>query len=72
MVQDAETGEQLWIDADDAAFRARYQAALQSERAAVHEALQASGARWFTLHPGQNAFEALARCLRQPVRRRVA
>jgi uncharacterized protein (DUF58 family) len=72
VVQDAETGEQLWIDADDSAFRARYQAALQSERDAVHEALQASGARWFSLHPSQDALEALARCLRQPVRRRVA
>lgn len=72
MVQDAETGEQLWIDADDTAFRTRYEAALQAHRASIHEALRASGARWFTLHPGQNALEALARCMRQAVRRRAA
>lgn len=72
MVEDAETGEQLWVDADDDGFRSRYEAALESERRAVHEALHRAGARLLVLHPGQDALQALARWMRRPLRRRLA
>jgi uncharacterized protein (DUF58 family) len=72
MVEDAETGEQVWVDGDDEAFRQRYEQALQEERLEVHQALQRSGARLLTLHPEQDALRMLAQWLRRPVRRRLS
>jgi uncharacterized protein (DUF58 family) len=71
MAEDAETGEQLWIDGDDADFRARYQAALDAERQDIRNALVAAGVRWLGLQPEQDILSLLTRWLRQPVRRRV-
>jgi uncharacterized protein (DUF58 family) len=71
MVEDAETGEQLWVDGSDAAFRARYEQALQAERQAIHAALRACGARLLVLQPEQDALQALTQWLRRPMRRRV-
>ena len=42
-VQDAETGEQLFIDTSDPAFRARYEALAQKSEAELRQALAASG-----------------------------
>ena len=71
MVEDAETGEQLWVDGADAAFRARYDQALQSERQAIHEALHAAGTRMLVLQPSHDVLKELTHWLRRPVRRRV-
>jgi uncharacterized protein (DUF58 family) len=72
VVQDAETGEQLWVDGDDTTFRERYAAALEAERESVHQALQGSGARWLTLQTGQDPLRTIANWLRRQSRRRIA
>lgn len=71
VVEDAESGEQLWVDGDDKAFRDRYAAAVDAERATVHQALQASGARWLTLQTGQDPMRTIAHWLRRQSRKRV-
>jgi len=72
IVQDAETGEQIWVDADDPGFRTRYAQALDAERNAVHRALQSSGARFLALRTDHEPLEALVQWLRRPARTRTS
>ncbi|MEK9720873.1 MAG: DUF58 domain-containing protein, partial [Quisquiliibacterium sp.] len=72
MVEDAETGEQIWVDSNDKAFRQRYQAALTLDRQAVQQALQTCGARWLTLQADQDPLRTIAQWLRRRSRRHVA
>jgi uncharacterized protein (DUF58 family) len=60
-VQDAETGEQLLIDADDAAFRERYARIAADQEAAIFDALSASGADTLELATDDDLLDALLR-----------
>jgi uncharacterized protein (DUF58 family) len=71
IVEDAETGEQIWIDGDDPGFRARYAQALDHDRQAVHRALQSSGARFLALRTDHHPLEELVQWLRRPARIRT-
>jgi uncharacterized protein (DUF58 family) len=60
-VQDAETGEQLFIDAADPAFRERYARIAQEQEAAVLNDLAASGADVLELATDDDLLAALMR-----------
>lgn len=60
-VQDAETGEQLLIDADDAGFRERYARIAADQEAAIFDALSASGADTLELATDDDLLDALLR-----------
>ena len=60
-VQDAETGEQLFIDAGDPAFRERYARAAQEQEAALLQGLAASGADVLELATDDDLLAALMR-----------
>jgi len=60
-VEDAETGEQLFIDASDPAFRERYAAIAEQQEAALYEALGRSGADIVELATDDDLLEALLR-----------
>jgi uncharacterized protein (DUF58 family) len=60
-VQDAETGEQLFIDAADAAFRERYARIAQDQEAVLLNGLAASGADVLELATDDDLLAALMR-----------
>ena len=60
-VQDAETGEQLFIDAGDPGFRARYAQHAQEQEQAVLDGLMASGADVLELATDDELLQALLR-----------
>ena len=60
-LEDAETGEQLFIDASDPAFRERYAAIAEQQEAALYEALGRSGADIVELATDDDLLEALLR-----------
>ena len=60
-VEDAETGEQLLIDAADPAFRERYAALAAEHEAALREALAASGADTLELSTDDDLLDAMLR-----------
>ncbi len=60
-VQDAETGEQLFIDASDPAYRARYAALAEEQEAALIEGLSRSGADVVELATDDDLLQALLR-----------
>jgi uncharacterized protein (DUF58 family) len=60
-VEDAETGEQLFIDSADPAFRARYAALAEQQEAALREALGRSGADTLELATDDDLLDALLR-----------
>ncbi|MCC7150984.1 MAG: DUF58 domain-containing protein [Rubrivivax sp.] len=60
-VEDAETGEQLLVDAGEPAFRARYADLAQQAEAALRQALTASGADTLELATNDDLFESLLR-----------
>jgi uncharacterized protein (DUF58 family) len=60
-VQDAETGEQLFIDASDAAFRERYAAIAEEREAALINSLSHSGADVLELATDDDLLQALMR-----------
>ncbi len=60
-VQDAETGEQLFIDAGDPGFRERYAQHAQAQEQAVLEGLMASGADVLELATDDDLLQALMR-----------
>lgn len=72
MVEDAETGEQIWVDVDDEIFRSRYAQALIDERNDVRAALQRSGVRHLSLQVDQDPLRTLSLWLRRPARRRLS
>ncbi len=76
-VQDAETGEQLYIDAGDPGFRRRYAAIAQAEETALRDGLARSGADVLELATDDDLLQALLRFAdlrrqraRQPLGRR--
>ena len=60
-VEDAETGEQLLIDASDPAFRERYAAIAQQQEEALLEGLMQSGADTLELATDDDLLDALLR-----------
>ncbi len=60
-VEDAETGEQLFIDAADPDFRERYAAIAQEKETELIDALSASGADILELATGDDLLDALLR-----------
>jgi uncharacterized protein (DUF58 family) len=60
-VEDAETGEQLFIDASDPAFRARYAKAAQAQEDALMASLSRSGADVMELATDDDLINALMR-----------
>ena len=60
-VEDAETGEQLFIDASDPAFRERYAAIAQQQEAALIDGLARSGADVVELATDDDLVHALLR-----------
>jgi hypothetical protein len=60
-VEDAETGEQLFIDSADPGFRARYAQIAQAEETRLREALGESGADTLELATDDDLVDALLR-----------
>ena len=60
-VQDAETGEQLFIDTSDPGFRQRHAALAQAQETALREAFVRSGADTLELSTDDDLLEALLR-----------
>ena len=60
-VEDAETGEQLLIDASDPAFRERYAAIARQQEEALLEGLMQSGADTLELATDDDLLDALLR-----------
>jgi uncharacterized protein (DUF58 family) len=60
-VEDAETGEQLFIDTADPAFRRRYAAEAEAREAALRQALAHAGADTLELSTDDELLEALLR-----------
>lgn len=61
VVQDAETGEQLFVDADDPVFLERYAAVVARREARILEALGAAGVDALELSTGDDLVEVLLR-----------
>lgn len=61
VMQDAETGEQLFVDADDAVFRERYAAAAARREAQMLAALADAGVDALELSTGDDLLEVLLR-----------
>ncbi len=59
--QDAETGEQIWIDTHDAAFRRRFAAAAERREAALRSALADAGVDTLELSTGDDLVETILR-----------
>jgi uncharacterized protein (DUF58 family) len=60
-VEDAETGEQLFIDTSDPAFRKRYQAEAEAREAALRDALAHAGADTLELSTEDDLLESMLR-----------
>ncbi len=60
-VEDAETGEQLFIDTSDPGFRKRYEAEAEAREAALREALAHAGADTLELSTDDDLLESLLR-----------
>jgi len=60
-IEDAETGEQLFVDAADPAFRARYEAIAQEQEEALMDSLSRSGADMIELATDDDLLDGLLR-----------
>ena len=60
-IEDAETGEQLFVDAADPAFRTRYEAIAQEQEAALMDSLSRSGADMIELATDDDLLDAMLR-----------
>jgi len=60
-IEDAETGEQLFVDAADPAFRARYETIAQEQEAALIDSLARSGADMIELATDDDLLDAILR-----------
>jgi uncharacterized protein (DUF58 family) len=72
IMQDAETGEQLYVDTGDAGFRRRFQAAAIAREAAVADAFRRAGVEAVSLSTDDDLVRAIVRMalLRRQRRRR--
>jgi len=70
-VEDAETGEQIFVDSDDPEFQGRLRAAADERQAALVAAARTAGVELFTVTTDEDLVRALAR-IAELRRRRVA
>jgi len=70
IMEDAETGEQLYVDTHDAAFRRRFQDAAQRREAAVNGAFKRSGVEAMSLSTDEDLVRAIVRMASLRRRRR--
>jgi uncharacterized protein (DUF58 family) len=68
-VEDAETGEQIFVDTDDPAFRARLKAAADQRQATLRDAARIAGTELHTVATDEDLVRALIRI--SELRRRV-
>jgi len=61
IMQDAETGEQLWVDTHDRGFRRRFQQAAEQREAALAEAWKQAGVGALSIGTGEDIVRALVR-----------
>jgi uncharacterized protein (DUF58 family) len=61
LMDDAETGEQLYVDTSDAGFRRRYQAAVEAREAGLHAAFRRAGVDALALSTDDDLVEAIVR-----------
>jgi len=61
MMEDAETGEQLYVDTADAAFRSRFRAAAEAREAAVAAGLRRARVEAVTLSTDDDLVRAIVR-----------
>lgn len=71
IMQDAETGEQLWVDTHDRGFRRRFAEAAQQREAALGEAWKRAGAGVLSVGTGEDMVRALVRFARLRRQRRA-
>jgi uncharacterized protein (DUF58 family) len=73
MMEDAETGEQLYVDTHDRRFRRRFQEAVRQREAALHEAFKRAGVDALSLSTDDDLVRAIVRfaTLRQQRRKRL-
>ena len=69
-VEDAETGEQIFVDTDDPAFRQRLREAAQQRQSALMEATRSAGTDLFTIGTDEDLVRALVRVAELRKRRR--
>ncbi len=69
-VEDAETGEQIFVDTDDPAFQARLRAAADERQAALRASATSAGTDLFTVGTDEDLVRALARISALRARRR--
>jgi uncharacterized protein (DUF58 family) len=60
-VEDAETGEQLLIDTEDAGFRSRYEVLAAEQEASIRDGLNRAGVDTLELATGEDLFAAVMR-----------
>ena len=70
IMEDAETGEQLYVDTHDAAFRARFAAAAQVRETAISDAFRRAGVEAATLSTDDDIVRAIVRMATLRRRRR--
>ena len=70
IVEDAETGEQLYLDASDPGFGARLRGEVGAWQAAVEGAMRAAGVRYHVMSTRDDLVEVLLRLVRDSARRR--
>ena len=68
IMEDAETGEQLYVDTHDAAFRRRFQEAASRREAEAHRAFRRAGVEALSLSTDEDLVSAIVRMAR--IRRR--
>jgi uncharacterized protein (DUF58 family) len=61
IMEDAETGEQLYVDTHDRKFRQRFQEAAQRREAALNETFKRSGVDFLSLSTGEELVRAIVR-----------
>jgi uncharacterized protein (DUF58 family) len=61
VVQDAETGEQVWVDTHDRGFRKRFAAAAERRETALHSAFGAAGVDALELSTADDLVDAILR-----------
>ena len=70
IMEDAETGEQLYVDTGDRGFRRRFQEAARSRESAVNEAFRRSGVEAVSLSTDEDLVRAIVRMATLRRRRR--
>jgi uncharacterized protein (DUF58 family) len=71
IMEDAETGEQLYVDTGDRSFRRRFEEAARSRENAVNEAFRRSGVEGVTLSTDEDLVRAIVRMATLRRRRRA-